>query len=96
MMLYLLAAQHLFEAGEIGGAYWHLGNRETSGEMLSSSETDQAVIAEAKAHLVRYLARGRAGDFATQANKLEDGRCAHYCDYHQMCRMAIMGKKKMD
>jgi ATP-dependent helicase/DNAse subunit B len=94
MMLYLLAAERLFEAGEIGGAYWHLGNRKTSGQMLSSSEDDRAAIAAAKEHLARNLARGRAGDFATEANKLEDGRCAHHCDYHQMCRMAILGKKR--
>ena len=94
MMVYLLAAQRLFEAGEIGGTYWHVNNRETSGMMLNSREDDQAVIETAKAHLVRNLARGRAGDFATQANKLEDGRCATYCDYHQMCRMAVLGKKR--
>jgi ATP-dependent helicase/DNAse subunit B len=94
MMLYLLAAQWLFDPGEIGGVFWHLGNRELSGKMISSSETDQAVIAAAKDHLARYLERGRKGDFATQANKLEDGRCHYHCDYHQMCRMSIMGKKR--
>ncbi|HLU10238.1 MAG TPA: PD-(D/E)XK nuclease family protein, partial [Oceanobacillus sp.] len=94
MMVYLLAAQRLFEAGEIGGVFWHLGNRETSGVMLSSNDQDQAVIESAKKHLIRYLARGRAGDFAANANKMEDGRCASFCDYHQMCRMAVLGRKR--
>jgi hypothetical protein len=94
MMLYLLAAQRLFDAGEIGGVFWHLANCEISGKLVTSSEDDQAAIEMAKDHLARNLARGRAGDFATQANKLEDGRCAHHCDYHQMCRMAILGKKR--
>lgn len=96
MMLYLLAAEAAFDAQEVGGAFWHLGSREISGDMSSLRETDLETIAAAKGHLERQLALGRAGDFATQANKLEDGRCAHYCDFHQMCRMSITAKRKRE
>lgn len=96
MMLYLLAAQALLDADEIGGAFVHLSSREISGTMLTSSDEDRDVIATAKEHISRNLARGRAGDFATQANRLEDGRCARYCDFHQMCRIAITARNKHD
>ena len=96
MMLYLLVAQPLLGVDEVGGVFWHLSSRETSGKMISSSEIDQALVATAKAHIRRYLALGRSGDFAAQTSKLEDGRCAHHCDYVQMCRMAIMNKSKRE
>jgi ATP-dependent helicase/DNAse subunit B len=96
MMLYLLVAEPLLGLDEVGGVFWHLSNREVSGKMISSSENDQALIVTAKAHISRNLALGRSGDFATQTSKLEDGRCAHHCDYQQMCRMAILSRSKRE
>jgi ATP-dependent helicase/DNAse subunit B len=96
MMLYLVAAESLLKADEISGAFVHLTDRSISGKMISSSDEDRETIAQAKAHISRNLARGRAGDFAAQASKLEEDRCTKYCDYHQMCRMAIMAKHKRE
>jgi ATP-dependent helicase/DNAse subunit B len=96
MMLYLLAAEKLLEASEIGGVFVHLGSRDISGKMLNTSEIDLETIAMAKAHISHNLARGRAGDFAAQTSRLDEERCTTYCDYHQMCRMAILAKNKRE
>jgi RecB family exonuclease len=94
MMIYLLAAQAL-GAGEdappvAGGAFWHISTRKTSGEL----RPDDGAIDEGREYLAAYLARGRAGDFTAEANKLEEGKCTRYCEYSTMCRMAIMRRRK--
>jgi ATP-dependent helicase/nuclease subunit B len=89
MLAYLLAAG---EQGRVlGGAFWHLTSRKPSGMMRADADD---VISAGKAHLRENLARGRGGDFATEANKVEEGKCARYCDYSQFCRSAVMGKHK--
>jgi ATP-dependent helicase/DNAse subunit B len=92
MMIYLLAAQEMLPE-VAGGAFWHIGARKMSGE-LRADEDGTAIIADGIAHVRAQLARGRAGDFSTEANKIEAGKCSRYCDYSQMCRFAIMGRRK--
>jgi ATP-dependent helicase/DNAse subunit B len=99
MMVYLLAAQALIEADEspdaprevAGGVFWKIG-----GEALGSLHAveDAEVIEAGKDHLRRYLDRARSGDFAAHANKLDGGKCAHYCDFHQFCRVNIIHQRK--
>ncbi len=94
MMLYLLAAQALGAGTDApavaGGAFWHISTRRTSGEL----RPDDSAIDEGRAHLAAYLARGKAGDFSAEANKMEEGKCSRYCEYATMCRMAIMRRGK--
>jgi ATP-dependent helicase/nuclease subunit B len=94
MMIYLLAAEALGAGSAAppvaGGAFWHISNRKTSGEL----RPDDSAIEEGRAHLAAYLARGRAGDFSAEANKIEEGKCSRYCDYASMCRMAVMPRGK--
>ncbi len=97
MMIYVLAAQSaLAQRGErveiAGGLFWHIGARKASGVLLPGDDA----IPSGLAHLQRYLARGRAGDFASSANKIEQGKCSRYCEYSQMCRLSIVHKRKAD
>jgi len=97
-MIYLLAAQALImhDSAEnapsevVGGMFWRIG-----GESLGDLSADDAEIIDAgREHLSRYLALARSGDFATHANKLEGGRCARYCDFHQFCRVNSISRRK--
>jgi len=94
MMIYLLAAEQALQgrADVAGGLFWHIASRGTSGTL---SPDDDAIEA-GKTHLQRYLTRGRAGNFTSEANKVEDGKCSRYCDYSQLCRFSIMRRRKPD
>ncbi len=94
MMIYLLAAQAALQdsADIAGGLFWHIASRKTSGTLTSDDEA----IESGKAHLRRYLTRGRAGNFASEPNKIEEGKCSRYCDYSQLCRFNIMRRRKPD
>ena len=101
MMLYLLAASQLL-AGDpsadapdevAGGLFWHLSTRETSGEIHLDDDGLQS-LQKASEHLSRYLALGRKGDFAARPNKLKDGKCSHYCEFREMCRVSLMNRYK--
>ncbi len=101
MMLYLLAAQQLLAQDTspdaptevAGGLFWHIGTRKASGEILLDDAGVEAVNL-ARDHLARYLSLGRQGDFAARANKMKDGKCAHYCEFREMCRVSIMNRHK--
>jgi RecB family exonuclease len=98
MMIYLLAAQALLEQDTApdaphevaGGVFWQIG-----GASLGDLAADEVDIIDAgRDHLSRYLERARQGDFAAHANKLQDGKCASYCDFHQFCRASITSRRK--
>jgi ATP-dependent helicase/DNAse subunit B len=104
MMLYLRAAEAMImvahETGELpsqvaGGIFIHLSSITGSGDLRFDADGLE-VIKAGEAHLARYIERGRTGDFAVHSNKVENGRCAHYCDYHQFCRTAIINRRKSD
>lgn len=103
MMLYLLAAEQVLAQDSspdtpkevIGGAFWHIRSREISGNMLLD-EKGAAAIQQAREHLGRYITAGRDGDFAVHPNKFDDGKCAHYCDFSQFCRVSIIHRYKRE
>ena len=98
MMIYLLAAQALIMHDSApdapqrvaGGVFWQIGGA-ALGEL---SAEDSEIIEAGRGHLSRYLALARAGDFATHANKLDGGKCASYCDFHQFCRVNSISRRK--
>jgi ATP-dependent helicase/DNAse subunit B len=100
MMVYLLAAEAILAAsralGEphtvIGGLFWHLRDLNVSGEVPPEHEAND----RARQHLATYIARGRQGDFAAHPNRLSDGRCGHYCEYHQLCRVGSTNRHKRE
>ncbi|MFN8528924.1 MAG: PD-(D/E)XK nuclease family protein [Anaerolineae bacterium] len=97
MMLYVRMAEamaaedHMMAAG---GAFVHITNQKTSGLIDVRMPEDAAVIDHGMAHLAAHLQAGRHGNFAVRASKVDGGRCAHSCDYHQFCRMAIIHRNK--
>jgi ATP-dependent helicase/DNAse subunit B len=101
MMLYLLVAQQLLEhlpdadppKRVAGGLFWHLRSQKSSG-VIRLDEAGQASIQAAREHLSQHIQRGRAGDFAVHPNKLERGKCSHYCDFSQFCRVSITQRSK--
>ncbi len=98
MMVYLLAAKALLADEQVdvaGGAFWHINDRKLSGDIQLDDEGQEA-IEQAKDHIVRYLERARAGDFAVQATKLEDGKCIRYCEFFQLCRVRVTNQYKQE
>jgi len=98
MMIYLLAAQALLESESapnhphevVGGLFWRIG-----GEVLGTlASADQATLDKGKDHVRRYLKYARSGDFAAHANKIDEGKCASYCDFHQFCRVNVVHRHK--
>jgi ATP-dependent helicase/DNAse subunit B len=101
MMLYLLAAQRILSSDPdadapqavAGGLFWHLRNQKTSGD-ITLDDRGLASIIQAQQHLSRHIQRGRAGDFAVQPNKLDHGKCSHYCEFNQLCRVSTINRLK--
>ncbi|MBK8023358.1 MAG: PD-(D/E)XK nuclease family protein [Chloroflexi bacterium] len=92
MLVYLEAARQLYPEAEIvGGVFWHIPNTPSGALRL---EAEQPVMEAGKAHLRDYLGRMGSGDFRSRPNKLEDGKCARYCDFYQLCRPAVIARQK--
>ncbi|MDX2139056.1 MAG: PD-(D/E)XK nuclease family protein [Chloroflexota bacterium] len=88
MMIYVLATQGMADVA--GGAFWHIGSRSVSGLLTPDDEA----ISDGRHKLTLYMERGQAGDFTSEANKVEDAKCSRYCEYSQMCRFSVMGRRK--
>jgi ATP-dependent helicase/DNAse subunit B len=89
MMVYVLATRSMTNVA--GGVFWHIGNRSVSGLLAP----DDDAINDGRRKLTLYMERGQAGDFSSEANKVEDGKCSRYCEYSQMCRFSVMGRRKL-
>ncbi|MDX2163129.1 MAG: PD-(D/E)XK nuclease family protein [bacterium] len=99
MMLYIRMVERLSEGMAdgttiAGGAFVHVGTQKTSGVIRMAEPAEAAVIDQGMARLAAHLQAGRDGNFAVQANKIDEGRCSRSCDYHQFCRMAVTHRKK--
>ncbi|MGQ9888638.1 MAG: PD-(D/E)XK nuclease family protein [Aggregatilineales bacterium] len=102
MMVYLLAAQRVLEAQPgadvprrvLGGLFWHISARKASGNMRLDNPDSAAALDEARAHLGRYISAARRGDYSVAPRKLENGRCAAYCEFAQLCRVSSVNRYK--
>ena len=102
MLVYLLAAQQLLAAQSdpgaprrvLGGLFWHIRSRESSGEVRLDDADSGAALDEAQAHLERYISAARRGDFSVAPRKLENGRCTRYCEFAHMCRVGSTNRRK--
>lgn len=88
-----LAAQDS-QAQVAGGLFWRLRNFEASGVFEADDEDDIAAVESAKAHIAQNLRQGRAGQFPAHASKLENGKCARYCEFSRFCRRQVTGRYK--
>ncbi len=92
MLVYLEAARALLPNANIaGGVFWSVGQNKSIGTI--TAEHADAITA-GKAQIARHLERIRAGDFAAEANKPQDGKCASYCDFAQLCRIQVTRRGK--
>lgn len=94
MMIYLLALRAQQPAGAVGGFFWHLPKQETSGTLWLDTAGGDAIVQAGKDRIAARLAQVQAGDFAVEANGVENERCSRHCDYQHLCRMAIISRRK--
>lgn len=101
MMVYMLALEQLIQRDNIpytiaGGAFWHISNQSLSGKMdfNKKAEKAQAAIEDGQRHIAKNLVQARSGDFSVTPSKIEQGKCARYCDYYQLCRLANTYQRK--
>jgi ATP-dependent helicase/nuclease subunit B len=98
MMLYLLAGQYILDHDPdpdapdtvAGGLFWHLRDNKTSGQIMVDSDEGRAAMQQARQHLSRNIREGRQGNFAVEPNRRGRGPCAHYCEFHHLCRESVM------
>ncbi len=88
MMLYLLAMeQHLQRHGMdekvSGGLFWSI--HQNKARETVAFDAEEVELARQKIH--QHVLAARDGDFANQPAKLEGGKCSHYCEFNQFCRM---------
>jgi ATP-dependent helicase/nuclease subunit B len=100
MMVYLEGARALL-AGDpdapsrvAGGLFLHIRSRKASGVIQLDSENDMEALEGAREHLRHNLAQGRRGDFAVHPGRIDQGRCAQYCDFHHLCRVSATHRGK--
>jgi len=101
MMVYLRAAAYVLAAQRDpdapknvkGGLFWHIRNQKTSGELVMDEDGNKT-LEMAEKYIGHNIALGRRGDFVTHATKVDKGRCAHYCEYSQLCRMGSTHRRK--
>lgn len=104
MMVYLLAAQCVLDAQPgatpsrrvLGGLFWHIPTRKPSGVLRLDTPDSLAALDEARAHLSGYISAARRGDFRAAPRKLENGRCAAYCQFAQLCRVSSTNRYKRE
>ncbi|MYD09591.1 MAG: hypothetical protein F4X02_06065 [Chloroflexi bacterium] len=77
-----------------GGLFWHLRGLNASGVLEVDNADDIAALEAAKAHIALNLRQGRAGQFPAHASKLENGKCARYCEFSRLCRRQVSGRHK--
>lgn len=99
MLVYLEAAAQMLSGGAephpvVGGTFWHIPNNGGSGALDPFDEDAAKILDEGWRHLRAYLERMKKGDFRSRPNKQEDGKCAAYCDFYQLCRSAVIPRDK--
>jgi ATP-dependent helicase/nuclease subunit B len=88
MLIYMAAADQLLasEHKQVdGGAFWHIGTQKLSG--ITQPEQHGELLEAASETLRDRVMRGRQGVFVnTPSKQTQDGHCAAYCDFKQLCR----------
>jgi ATP-dependent helicase/DNAse subunit B len=92
MLLYLLAARQLLgdDLALRGGLFWSIQSNKEGGKIKSDDE----VIEVARESLHRQVLAARTGNFPNQPAKMTNGKCAHYCEFSQFCRVTRASLRK--
>jgi ATP-dependent helicase/nuclease subunit B len=101
MLIYVAAVQDMLRRARANdlhvqaGVFWHINSRKLSTHYIADDEARAEDIAQAQAHILRYLAQGRVGDFAVQPSRLtQNQRCTSYCEFYQLCRVMNISRFK--
>lgn len=93
LWVYMLAAERALGLPTDGAAFLHIPNRAISGA-LTAAYAD--LVGGARSRLTRVIGAARRGDFSAEPNGREKGKCAAYCDYARLCRIAVRGRNGHD
>jgi ATP-dependent helicase/nuclease subunit B len=103
MMAYMLAAREIFGDGEIAGTFVSIVEGKTERDLLWLDAVPDRLAGEkghapldadhGRAVLARNIRQAREGNFASEANGMEQGRCASACDFSRLCRIGIMARR---
>jgi ATP-dependent helicase/DNAse subunit B len=70
----------------ISGAFWHIPDRKTSGDLNNVADGEK--IQEALEGLHQRVIAARDGEFPDTPSKPDSsGKCAGYCEFSQLCRV---------
>jgi ATP-dependent helicase/DNAse subunit B len=88
MMVYLLGAVQLLQRWQLpyevrGGLFWSISKNKPDGIIFADAEE----IETARQLLHEQVLAARRGNFANKPARMEGGKCSHYCEFHQFCRM---------
>lgn len=88
MLVYLEGAKAVLPSNNTmrGGGFYLIGNRKISG-VVDLADNGAETIETAKQTLDHNISQGRIGDFSVRPTKVEEGKCVHYCELHQLCRV---------
>jgi ATP-dependent helicase/DNAse subunit B len=95
MMVYLLAARAILDRSDpgatvVGGLFWHIRNRQVSGEVRA----DDLALEAARAHLHAHVLSARAGRFFVRPGKMAGDRCSSFCEFRALCRLSRANLRK--
>ena len=95
MLLYMLATEQLLAQADgdyqlKGGLFWSIQKNEAGGKVSADDE----VIEMARKALHQRVLDARAGNFPNQPSKMSNGKCAHYCEFSQFCRLTRANLRK--
>ncbi len=105
MMLYVVAAQGILDSRRgnepgapenvVGGFFWHIRTRKTSGLLITDDPEHAALIQSARRLIGTFIQRAQAGDFTVHPTKpAPNGRCVFYCEFHKLCRVSVTDPNK--
>lgn len=95
--LYLLAERSKHRNSIIepwfSAIYWHIRKGELRTEI--DSVKDVYFLAKIRQKIHQILRNVNCGDFSSKPVRPRDHRCARYCDYFELCRLARMNLHKL-
>jgi len=97
MLIYLEAVKQLYPERTIeGGLFWHIRNQTFSGMPKGENRLQliEEVIEKGRVHIANYVRRARAGVFSVQPTEPKEGKCVSYCEFSQLCRLAMTNQYK--
>lgn len=88
IFVYLQALDERYpKMAKLGGAFCLIGAGAVSGAVVLPEHREH--IDATASRLTDFVMMARRGIFTVTPSRPQDGKCARYCDFHQLCRHAI-------